>query len=266
MQAYNFLDSSDLADHKKRIDSYFNSAISLLSFLAMLFYMICLITLHTPDTINKIKINYLSITYTAIPFILPSIFIYKNQKGRNQQSTADLNKWYRTKQYPIYIATIIWCILFLPTPIARISNDIKLCITNDIHNSSAVIALSVLSSVAIIIALAMVLVYLTLWKKVLIWNYDEISLPNSEKQAILKAEKDNYKEHKRQLAIEKRNKKEQRETKHSAQQKNTPQQYYKKNPESMTKLSKLNELKELYDNGVISDEEYQKARSDILGK
>ena len=34
----------------------------------------------------------------------------------------------------------------------------------------------------------------------------------------------------------------------------------------MTKLSKLNELKELYDNGVISDEEYQKARADILGK
>ena len=34
----------------------------------------------------------------------------------------------------------------------------------------------------------------------------------------------------------------------------------------MTKLSKLNELKELYDHGVISDEEYQKARGDILGK
>lgn len=278
------------------MNSIFSNVSYSLCFLAMLLYLICCIILSKSD--NVTSVNYFSIAYSLIPLILPDIFIYKNQiqegnalrmsnyfsiirkrKELMQQSeeeranvvkeaqSSNVDKQYRIKQYPLYIVTIIWCILFLFAPIARMSSDIKFCITYDVDNSSAVVALSVLSSIAIIVALAMFLVYLSLWKKILIWNYNEINLSSDEKRAILKAERDNYKKHKSQLAIEKRNKKErQHKVNDSVQPKNTTQQYYKKNPESMTKLSKLNELKELYNNGVISDEEYQKARADILGK
>lgn len=34
----------------------------------------------------------------------------------------------------------------------------------------------------------------------------------------------------------------------------------------MTKFTKINELKELFDSGIITREEYEKARADILGK
>lgn len=296
MNNHKFSSPTDLSNYKKKINSIFSNVAYALCFLAMLLYLICCIMLSKSD--NVVSVNYFSIAYSVIPFILPYIFIYKNQiqegnalrmsnyfsiirkrKELMQQSeeeranvvkeaqSSNVDKQYRIKQYPLYIVTIIWCILFLFAPIARMSSDIKFCITYDVDNSSAAVALSVLSSIAIIVSLAMSLVYLSLWKKILIWNYDEINLSSDEKRAILKAERDNYKKHKSQLAIEKRNKKEQQhKANDSVQPKNTAQQYYKKNPESMTKLSKLNELKELYDNGVISDEEYQKARADILGK
>ena len=69
----------------------------------------------------------------------------------------------------------------------------------------------------------MYLRYLSLWKKVLIWNYDEINLSIDEKKAILETERANYKEHKSQLAMEKRNQKELRkhETNNSVQPKKT---------------------------------------------
>lgn len=298
MQTYNFSSPSDLSNYKKRMNSVFSNVTSSLCLLAMLLYMICCIILSKSDN-NNVSANYFSIGYIAIPFILPQIFIYKSQiqegnaarmstlistirrrKELMQKSeeervnewkktqAKDVDKWYRVKQYPLYIATIIWCVLFLFNPIARMSSDIKVCITYDVDNSSAVIAMSVLSSIAIIVALAMFLVYLSLWEKILIWNYDEINLSGDEKRAILKKERDNYKEYKSQLAIEKRNKKEQQrhEANNSVQPKNTTQQYYKKNPETMTKLAKINELKELFDSGIITQEEYEKARADILGK
>lgn len=297
MKTYNFSSQSNLSNYKKKVNSIFSNVTYSLCFLAMLLYLICCIMLSKSD--NVVSVNYFSIAYSVIPFILPYIFIYKNQiqegnalrmsnyfsiirkrKELMQQSeeeranvvkeaqSSNVDKRYRIKQYPLYIVNIIWCILFLFAPIAKMSSDIKFCITYDINNSSAVIALSVLSSVAIIVALAMFLVYLTLWKKVLIWNFDEINLSGDEKRAILKAERDNYKEYKHKLAQDKRQEREQQrhEENNSVSPKGTAQQYYKKNPESMTKLSKLNELKELHDNGVISDEEYQKARADILGK
>lgn len=280
------------------MNSVFSNVTSSLCLLAMLLYMICCIILSKSDNSN-VSANYFSIVYIAIPFILPQIFISKSQiqegsaarmstlistirrrkefmqKSEEERANEwkeaqakDVDKWYRVKQYPLYIATIIWCVLFLFNPIARMSSDIKVCITHDVDNSSAVIAMSVLSSIAIIVALAMFLVYLSLWKKILIWNYDEINLSGDEKRAILKEERDNYKEYKSQLAIEKRNKKEQQrhEANNSVQPKNTTQQYYKKNPETMTKLAKINELKELFDGGIITQEEYEKARADILGK
>lgn len=37
-------------------------------------------------------------------------------------------------------------------------------------------------------------------------------------------------------------------------------------PASMTKLDKLKELNELLENNIISQDEYDKARADILGK
>lgn len=299
MQTYNFSSPSDLSNYKKRMNSVFSNVTSSLYILAMVLYMICGKILSKSYNIDVWFVSYYSIVYTVIPFILPYIFILKNQiqKGsaarmstlistirrrkelmqKSEEERANewkdaqsknVDKWYRVKQYPLYIATIIWCVLFLFSPIARMSNDIKVCITYDVDNSSAVIAMSVLSSIAIIVALAMFLVYLSLWKKILIWNYDEINLSDDEKRAILKAERYNYKEYKSQLAIEKRNKKEQHrhESNNSVQPKNTTQQYYKNNPETMTKLAKINELKELFDGGIITQEEYEKARADILGK
>lgn len=280
------------------MNSVFSNITSSLCLLAMLLYMICCIILSKSDN-NNVSANYFSISYIAIPFVLPQIFIYKSQiqEGRaarmstlistirrrkelmqkseeeranewKEAQAKDVDKWYRVKQYPFFIITIIWCVLFLFNPIARMSSDIKFCITHDVDNSSAVIAMSVLSSIAIFVAIVMFLVYLSLWKKILIWNYDEINLSSDEKKAILKEERVKYKEYKSQLAIEKRNEKEQEQhnTNNLVKSKNTPQQYYKKNPETMTKLSKINELKELFDNGIITKEEYEKARADILGK
>lgn len=298
MQTYNFSSPSDLSNYKKRMNSVFSNVTSSLYILAMVLDMICCIILSKSDNID-VSANYFSIVNTIIPFILPQIFIHKSQiqegsaarmstlistirrrKDLMQKSeeeranewkeaqTKNVDKWYRVKQYPLYITTIIWCVLFLFNSIARMSSDIKVCITYDVDNSSAVIAMSVLSSIAIIVALAIFLGYLSIWKKILIWNYDEINLSDDKKRAILKKERDNYKEYKNQLAIEKHKMKEQQrhEANNSVQPKNTTQQYYKKNPETMTKLAKINELKELFDGGIITQQEYEKARADILGK
>ena len=278
MGNHDFTNPQYLSSYKKRINTLFKTVTSCLIALSMVLYFICYAIL-SKDT----NTDYSSFIFLLLPIflasVLPDIFIYKNQiqngnafqisidTGKEERSIR-IDKWYRVRQRTFYIVTIIWCVFFLFASIARMSNDIKFCIINNIKNSSAIIAMSVLSSIAIIVACAMYLRYLSLWKKVLIWNYDEINLSIDEKKAILETERANYKEHKSQLAMEKRNQKELRkhETNNSVQPKKTVQQYYKKNPETMTKLTKINELKEFFESVIITLEEYEKARSYILCK
>ena len=156
--------------------------------------------------------------------------------------------------------------------LAGFSNDLKMYFIYGFKNATTILILSALSSIAIMLACVLFIIYLILWKKIIIWNYDEIFLSAKNKNTILRNERANYKTYKKNERKSDRQyykdyikyKIEDKKQEHKQRKFQSPK--YNKMPASMTKLDKLKELNELLENNIISQDEYDKARADILGK
>lgn len=188
---------------------------------------------------------------------------------------------YRTIWYPYCVFLIVFSLLSLLSYLGVFARYYALR-TNDNLNHNLYYLLF-LPPIIDFIGRCFVLHYCRQWLTLLRWEFEELNLTRSEKQSIQKEERTAYLQGKRQARQEQKEKRkaEMSNKKQKAKQNisnmkdnlaakfdsiktHINSQSAKSAP--VSKLDKLNELKELYNNGVISDEEYQKARADILGK
>lgn len=291
MRNKSYSNESGFLNYKKYFIKTIDAITSTLFSLTMLFCSVCYLALSISGFSISASSRYASITAIPLPFTLPIIFLSinkkqeyytldtsvalsilrksreENEKTSNKSLLNSTDKWYRAKYRYFHIVTIVWCSLGIFSTLSRFSNDIKFYVNNDLPNSTIFLTFSGLSTLTTVIALSVYLFYLSVWKKTLIWNFDELNLSENKKACLLQSERDEYIQKKKEKAQNKisnnsSNADKDKNTKKTA----TNQQYYKTSPEHMTKLAKLKELKELYDNGIINAEEYQKARGDILGK
>lgn len=188
---------------------------------------------------------------------------------------------YRIIWYPFCMFLLVFSLLSLLSYLGVFARYYTLR-TNDNLNHNLYYLLF-LPPIIDFIGRCFVLHYCRQWLTLLRWEFEELNLTRSEKQSIQKEERTAYLQGKRQARQEQKEKRkaEMSNKKQKAKQNisnmkdnlaakfdsiktHINSQSAKSAP--VSKLDKLNELKELYDHGIISDEEYQKARGDILGK
>ena len=170
--------------------------------------------------------------------------------------------FFNAKYSYLYYLTFAFCFFQIFHSIAYFSNGIKIFINKSVSNPDAYLALSALTAIFLVANAITNIQYSIAWKKIFRWDYNELYLSNDDKKAILKNEKECYKTFKDQQKALKKQKKAIHKT--SKNKFKIPK--YNKKPTSMTKLDKLKELKDLLDNEIISQDEYEKAREEILGK
>lgn len=188
---------------------------------------------------------------------------------------------YRTIWYPFCIFLIIITIPSFLFYIGAFSRYYALGIFDNINN--IYIFLTILPSIIDFIGKCFVLRYCTKWITILRWEYDELNLTHSEKRNIQKEERTAYSQGKRQERQKRKEKQKVNIANHKKKNKQiisiiknnirtkfasfkTPVNNQAIKNTSVSKLDKLNELKELFNNGIITQKEYDKARADILGK
>ncbi len=284
----NFQNAYDLSNYKKKLVSSVDILFSILVPLSVLLRLICGIIFSDS---NNLRFNYYSIYCIPLMFVLPNIFLYRNKKQNKiansteilsavdikldeklKSNEANTNTLYRTKNYKLFIVHIVLCVLGFWAALAGFSNDLKMYFIYNFKNATPILILSALSSIAIMITCVAFIIYLILWKKIIIWNYDEIFLSVKNKNTILRNERANYKTYRKNERKSDRQyykdyiKYKIEDKKQEHKQRKFQSSKYNKMPASMTKLDKLKELNELLENNIISQDEYDKARADILGK
>lgn len=265
MAIYSNSNETEFQNNKKAFIKKVFIATAILSFLSMLFSLICDAILSTSNVDTLAYLRYFSVVYIPIVFMLPNIFLNKNMKQEScmlstSQTLAMLripkeereqtikksisnntDKWYRAKSYPLYIITFVWCFFGIFIALSYFSKDIKFYFTTNFSTGAVFLTFSGLSALTMIIAFCIFIHYLSAWKKTLIWNYDEFNLSLSKQEDILKTEREEYAQIKKKNAqLRSEVKSKNKETKIKNEHIST---YYKKSPNYMTKLSKLNELK-----------------------
>lgn len=218
--------------------------------------------------------------FSFIPWLIYSIIVPLFFERSLKSFSILTDKYYRTKNYPLCIFIIVW------SSIALLSN-IGTCVTilaiTQINKSNILgFVMLILYCISAISTFCTVLNFTGQWIKTLRWEYDELSLSSLEKEKIMKKEKTEYINFKREnknfeIAQRAERRAEQKQyVKDSIQniKDSFIQKFTFKNTNGfgdnstsrLTKYDKLEELNELYKNGFISKAELEKARADILGK
>ena len=205
--------------------------------------------------------------------ILSSIGIFlERNKTRLNTFPAD-NKFFRIRWHRFCIFILVLGII---NAVSLIIEIIRVAVlgTFDELNMISEIVLSFYYIVSFI-ALCWLANYMRCWLKTYRWEYEELTLTRTEKRMIIQEERKAYKQYKAETRkrnqVERKKKMENSwnifknnlsEEIDSIKSKCVP----KKTTNPVTKYDKLQELNNLYNNGVISKEELEKARADILGK
>ncbi len=222
--------------------------------------------------------NYFAMVQLISPivlFIIVGIFLSLN-KSQFEAFVIDYKrfrpKWHR---FCIFIVVIdILNILYLISDFSRMYAFGFFDTTYTAFDTVNKIMV-ILYYVASFIALCWLANYMCCWLKTYRWEYEELTLTRTEKRMIIQEERKAYKQYKAETRkrnhVERKNKMENSwnnfknnlsEEIDSIKSKCVP----KKTTNPVTKYDKLQELNNLYNNGVISKEELEKARADILGK
>lgn len=272
----NFETYVDFNNYKKR---EFKKYTTIFSFLTLVIYIpLCIIIPYDEYPFSlRLSSLILNLSITLVYWVLLLTFIKHNQLSLTQFD----QQYFRVKWHGICIAFIAISIPSTFIGIGTIARTYALGIADVLPFWFRIVLF--IPCIADIIGKSLAIYYICHWFSVLRWEYEELNLSHSEKIAILKKEKLAYKQlltkgkqARKDKELIARDKRKQRTKQNISNIKTniiakfksintqTNSQTVKNTP--ISKLDKLNELKELHDNGVISDEEYQKARADILGK
>lgn len=236
---------------------------ALISISYILYVIFCCIN----DNFSAVLTRSLSL----IILIFISIFLERN-KTRLTTFTVD-NKFFRIRWHRFCIFILVLGII---NAVSLILEIIRVAVlgTFDELNMISEIILSFYYIVSFV-SLCWLANYMCCWLKTYRWEYEELTLTRTEKRMIIQEERKEYKQYKAETR--KRNQVERKEKMEnswnnfkdnlseeidSIKSKCVP----KKTTNPVTKYDKLQELNNLYNNGVISKEELEKARADILGK
>lgn len=262
----------DIVDYNTYRDTY-NKEFKTILFVFYIFIII--LNLVIGSVLDKFSTSWwISEIPLVIYWCLAITFVEKNIKRR-------FSTKYRTIFYPFCILLIVFTIPSLLFYAGAFARYYAIGIFDN-QNKLYVFAVILLPTIDFI-GRCFILHYCRQWLTLLRWEFDELNLSRSKKQSILKEERTAYLQEKRQ---NKQARKEKRKVDMANKQQkarqnisniknniiakfdsiNTQTASQTANNAPVSKLDKLNELKELHDNGIISDEEYQKARADILGK
>ena len=220
-------------------------------------------------------------TFDMIPWFIyiTTVSILMEKSSKSFSTLSD--KYFRIKKYPLCIFIIVWSSIALLSNIGTCARILALTQTD--KSNAVKFAMSILYCIATITTLCIVLNFARQWIKTLRWEYDELELSPSEKATLIEKEKAEYKAlkeeikedyKKRTLAVRQEKKQSIQNSVNNIKQKFSEINVFNKKenttttnkPKDLTKYDKLQELNELYENGIICKEELEKARADILGQ
>lgn len=267
----NFINNFEYDQYRKRLTRTYSIISSILILLAFIIFLVFWSkkgsTFYHPLE---------SIPLWIYLFIV-GLFMDKNTKSL----TAKNDKFFRIRTYPLCIFILVWTIIATIANIGFFAKIIAMGQFDSLNNSESI--LLIIYFCIVLIAFCIVIVYAIQWLTTYRWEYNELKLNRSEKSNILKQEKIEYKEFKsenkkidkEQNAIKRNERKDAIKNAFENIEKNLSKKtdYIKekikekqKNNTPVTKYDKLQELNDLYKNGIISKSELEKARENILGK
>lgn len=180
---------------------------------------------------------------------------------------------FRARYFPWVIASIVMSCLGIISAISTFASNINtLVIVEKSTTRSLSVALGFMHIIFILTASIFALLYIKDWLWVYRWEYEELSLTPTEKQELIASDNAKYKQYKQEQKQLKQTAKLERQKQLKVEQENIKNKQkfdsdkYETSPSKMTKLDKLKELDDLLQNNVITQDEYEKARAEILGK
>ena len=181
--------------------------------------------------------------------------------GTNKNSADTKEENIDTLRFSIAVINTILCGMILLSALASFPN----CLIFYIDYNYWYFLVAVLDCIVTAVIMSFILYYIIQYFKYFRWTWEELQLPPEERKAHYKAKK----------SAERQKKREEREAKRESGQSSRTENcgfFAKRNEKPAAKIVKsqadrraeLENLKKLYDEGLIDEEEYKKAREKAL--